>query len=592
MINKILFLRFLIWVILIFFPRIGYSQFCPNAVVPPITINGINVTATSTGSVSTYPYSYTSCGVYTTPANSIYLGQPGTFTYSMNFSSPVNNLDFIITGAGYPPGEVFTFNTNTGIPSIIDQGSCFSTITGNVLSSGVGITSGNGGYYGGGGYFTLVNATPFTSVTISGPGGQAGSLFAICASSIGVAADTTIEICNGDSVLIGGTYQKVSGLYSDGIITTNLIVNSISVDLGRDTTLCAGKTLMLDAPTSSATYLWQDNSTNPTFNVSQQGTYWAEVTLNNCTDSDTVIINYNLLANVDLGSDTTLCLGETLMLNATIPNVTYLWQDNSTNPTFNVSQQGTYWAEVTLNNCTDSDTVIISYNLLVNVDLGNDTTLCLGEILMLNATIPNATYLWQDNSTNSIFNVSQQGTHWAEVTLNNCTDVDTVIINYNLLLLANVDLGNDTTLCLGEILMLDATTPNVTYLWQDNSTNPTLHVTQQGTYWVQITNSCGSTSDSILINEEVCEIILEVPNLFTPNNDGVNDLFVPIISKGMVSMNTIIFNRWGSKVFETKNLMIEWNGQDVSDGTYFWIVYYTDVVGVKDILRGYVTIFK
>lgn len=155
-----------------------------------------------------------------------------------------------------------------------------------------------------------------------------------------------------------------------------------------------------------------------------------------------------------------------------------------------------------------------------------------------------------------------------------------------------IDLGNDTTICQGETLILDATTINATYLWQDNSTNPTFNVTQQGTYWVQITDSCGSTTDTILIDEETCEIILEIPNVFTPNNDDINDLFVPIISKGIVSMNTIIYNRWGKKVYETNNLLIEWNGQDVSDGTYFWIVYYTDINAVENSLKGYVTILK
>lgn len=99
-----------------------------------------------------------------------------------------------------------------------------------------------------------------------------------------------------------------------------------------------------------------------------------------------------------------------------------------------------------------------------------------------------------------------------------------------------IDLGPDTTLCQGETLILVATTPNTTYLWQDNSTNPTFSVTQQGTYWVQaIENNC-TVTDSVLIYEEDCEVILEMPNVFTPNNDGTNNLFVPIISNGIVSM--------------------------------------------------------
>ncbi|MEX2380616.1 MAG: hypothetical protein WD530_07715, partial [Vicingaceae bacterium] len=173
--------------LILLIPSIAYSQFCPNAVVPPTTINGIKVTDTSTGSVSTLSMTITSCNLYTTPTNSILLGPQGAFTYTMNFSLPIDSLNFVLTQTGgglSPPGfETFTFTTNTGIPSIIDQGSCFTTITNNVINSGQRTS-------GGGGDFTLVNAIPFTSLTISGPGGQAGSFFAVCSNSIDTRVDT------------------------------------------------------------------------------------------------------------------------------------------------------------------------------------------------------------------------------------------------------------------------------------------------------------------------------------------------------------------------------------------------------------------
>ncbi len=230
------------------------------------------------------------------------------------------------------------------------------------------------------------------------------------------------------------------------------------------------------------------------------------------------------------------------------------------------------------------------FSCLPNLDLGNDTTLCQGETLILDATTTYASYIWQDNSTNPTFNVTQQGTYWVQITDSCGSTTDTINVSYYPLL--TLDLGNDTTICQGETLILDATTTNASYIWQDNSTNPTFNVTQQGTYWVEVTvNNC-STTDSILTIEEDCEIILEMPNVFTPNNDGINDLFVPIISIGIVSMNTIIYNRWGNEIYETNNLLIEWNGQDVSDGTYFWIVYYTDKNGIYNSLKGFVTILK
>src|SRR5690606_15424578 len=91
-------------------------------------------------------------------------------------------------------------------------------------------------------------------------------------------------------------------------IITNLIspLPQITLNLGNDTALCQGETLTLYATTANATYLWQDNSTNPTFNVTQQGTYWVQVT-NNCgTTTDTINVSYNPIPTVNLGNDTTL----------------------------------------------------------------------------------------------------------------------------------------------------------------------------------------------------------------------------------------------------------------------------------------------
>jgi len=155
---------------------------CSFSVVPPTTINGIVVTESSTGSVITYVPTSTSCGI-TTPANSKWLGLGGAFTYTMNFSVPINNLIVFIVGTGEngtPAQENFIFTTNTGsgIPSISTTNSCYTTIVGNEIFSG-GAPIG-----GGGGKFLITNSVNFTSVTISGNGGYLGSILSICANSI------------------------------------------------------------------------------------------------------------------------------------------------------------------------------------------------------------------------------------------------------------------------------------------------------------------------------------------------------------------------------------------------------------------------
>jgi hypothetical protein len=155
---------------------------CSSSVVPPTTISGIVVTESSTGSVSTYGPTSTSCGI-TTPANSKWLGLGGAFTYTMNFSVPINNLIVFIVGTGWNSGPeqenfIFTTNTGSGIPSISTTDSCYTTIVGNEIFSGGAPIDG------GGGKFLITNSVNFTSVTISGNGGYLGSLLSICANSI------------------------------------------------------------------------------------------------------------------------------------------------------------------------------------------------------------------------------------------------------------------------------------------------------------------------------------------------------------------------------------------------------------------------
>ena len=277
-----------------------------------------------------------------------------------------------------------------------------------------------------------------------------------------------------------------------------------------------------------------------------------------------------------LGNDTTLCQGETLMLDVTTANATYLWQDNSTNSTFNVAQQGIYWVEVT-NSCGSSfDTINVSYTPSLNIDLGNDTTLCQGETLMLDVTTANATYLWQDNSTNPILNVTEQGTYWVEVA-DGCGNLsDTINVSY--ILSPTITLGNDTILCQGEILTLDAANSNATYLWQDNSINPTLNVAEQGTYWVEVENNCGIGFDTIVITIDDCDCILYIPNSFTPNFDNKNDHFFPIFECDITEYTFSILNRWGEIIFETNSPTNSWNGNYKGEicktGVYIYILKY------------------
>jgi gliding motility-associated-like protein len=301
------------------------------------------------------------------------------------------------------------------------------------------------------------------------------------------------------TVTQAGTYS-VAVTNSCGTVSDNIVVsyNALPViDLGPNQTLCTGETLVLDATSPSSTYLWQNNSTAPTFTVTLAGTYSVAVT-NSCgTVNDNVVVNYTPLPVIDLGPDQTICSGESVILNATTSGGTYLWQDNSTNATIVATTSGTYSVDVNTSCGIISDAVVITVIALPQVDLGSDTTLCDGQTLLLDVTTSGASYLWQDNSTNSIFTVDQAGTYSVEVTSGLCSGSDQITVDY--IAAPSLNLGNDTLICEGESIVLDATTPGVSYLWQDNSILPTFTVLSSGIYSLEITSSCGVLTDEIQV---------------------------------------------------------------------------------------------
>ncbi len=269
-----------------------------------------------------------------------------------------------------------------------------------------------------------------------------------------------------------------------------------TVNLGPNQVLCAGDVLNLNAAVPGGSYVWQDGSTNPTFQVSTAGTYSVDVTAQSCTNSDQITVAYNPQPVINLGPDTTLCAGSSLTLSAPGAGYSHLWQDGSTAPSFTVTGPGTYWVEATLNNCSTRDTIQVAYLPMPTVDLGNDTAICAGASLLLDTTVPGATYLWQDGSTASSFTATAAGTYQVNVDLNGCTAQDAINVSVNPL--PAVDLGPDVTLCPGDVAVFNATTAGATYLWNDGSSGATLAAAQPGTYSVAVTvNGCTARDTAV-----------------------------------------------------------------------------------------------
>jgi gliding motility-associated-like protein len=333
--------------------------------------------------------------------------------------------------------------------------------------------------------------------------------------------DTTI--CEDRSIMINGGLANATYTWSDGSSGNSILVSmagtygvealvngcpaydSIDItiqelprfELGGDTAICAGESLLLDGTSlPGATYEWSDGSTDPTLSVSAAGVYALQTRLNGCTFADTRTLSIKPLPVVDLGPDEVLCEEDQQLLDVSQPTATYQWQDGSTEGTLLVEMAGTYSVEVNLDGCTLQDSIRFDYKPLPRFELGADTAICAGELLVLDGTsLPGATYTWSDGSDGARLTVNSEGTYALQASLDGCVFSDARSISIKPLPV--VDLGADQVRCEGDMETLDVNQDNATYEWQDGSTMGTFEVAQSGTFGVRINLEGCTASDSV-----------------------------------------------------------------------------------------------
>ncbi|NVK66691.1 MAG: gliding motility-associated C-terminal domain-containing protein [Flavobacteriales bacterium] len=366
------------------------------------------------------------------------------------------------------------------------------------------------------------------------------------------------------------------GSYTDSVIVSTPQAN---INLGNDTTLCSGTTLTLDASSNSATYLWQDNSTNSTYTVNSSGVYWVEVSISSCIFTDSITISTLTPPTVDLGNDTSICDGETIVLSPSTQFVdTYLWSTNETSSSITANQTGIIWVEGT-NQCgTSIDSIDLTVNDLPIFDLGNDTILCTGDGITLNTAIPNTTTTWQNGTQSPTLYVDQPGTYSATVNNQFCSYEDEITISYTSS--PTIDLGPDTVICFGDQFFLSSTNANGVVNWNIGSQEPVIIVNEAGIYAASVTNACGQAYDEILIETTDCLCEVYLPNSFTPHDNGkFNNTFGPVHECDFTRYLFKIYDCWGEVVFESENPAEVWSGyylnRKVQTGVYVYQLLYS-----------------
>jgi hypothetical protein len=242
------------------------------------------------------------------------------------------------------------------------------------------------------------------------------------------------------------------------------------------------------------------------------GIYWVDIELDGCKVRDSFDINLKSLPVFNLGSDTSFCQGNSIVLSHGVTNGQVIWNDGSTAPNLSAQTSGQYMAKVTFNGCSYSDTININVKPLPLVNLGADTILCENTSLSLNAGPGTGLVLWSNNSTQNQITVNTTGHYFVTKTTDGCSKTDSINVSY--VTLQKPSLGQDTSFCDGITVQLkDASSAqNVKYLWSDGTTNTSLSASKSGIYWVETSMTGCKKRDSININ------ILPLPKVSSPKD--------------------------------------------------------------------------
>ncbi len=396
-------------------------------------------------------------------------------------------------------------------------------------------------------------------------------------------------------------------------VTYNVTVNALpNADAGTNDTICTGTTTTLNA-NGGTNYNWTTNSTldnltisNPIASPTTNTTYFVLVTdANGCKKSDSVTVIVNALPNVTASNSTAICFGAWTTIIASGAN-NYVWTPStglsnptSSNPGANPTTTTTYSVVGTDNNgCSNSANTTVTVNSLPTAVVSTGGTICNGGSISLTAS-GGSSYNWSPSTgltsstiSNPSASPSTNTTYTVVVTDNNgCTDDDQVTVNVNDQPVASFAIDSTITVigCQGvEITLINNSTFSLNYEWNfgdgNSSTDPNpTHVYAFGSSanitLIALNNQCSDTTVTPFGPGSLSDYFNNVPNIFTPNNDGINDCFnLGANTKFEDCTSWEIYNRWGTKIFTSSSSQTCWNGkkdnsgEDQPAGTYFYLL--------------------
>lgn len=423
----------------------------------------------------------------------------------------------------------------------------------------------------------------------------------------GIPASRTAAICQGDSIFLGGNYQKVAGSYidtitvpssCDTILTTTLTINPVKATASSQT-ICIGDSIMIAGQYRKAAGAYADTLQTSlgcdsvhTINLSVYVPGAGAQSLSICDGDSAQIAGiyrkvagvYTDTAQTSLGCDS--IINVTLTVNPVYNDsgVVNICQGDSIQIAGNWQKTAGYYSATysSVNGCDSTE--VLELKVLQPVSLQLADSVCQGDSLQFGSTYLTAGGTYVD-TFQSVYG---------------CDSI--VSLTFTIRQRIPINAYGDTLLKIGQSSTIGVTGGTGSYTWTPptglscaSCPKPVANPTESTWYFVSSGSGGCMAIDSVFIEIDA-SFFLEVPNVFTPNGDGKNDVF-KITAEGVESYDLKIFNRWGQLLFQRNSGPMEWDGRmssgvPASDGTYFFVLEVTSYTGQTEVRKGTAALIK